>query len=151
MFFIILTSVIITIILSSLSGKSYNSFFFNVSFWRCILFLCNIFAWFLILLDVFVGVCTLDKVGTPPSLHRAASHRRRSSPVSLARDSGGLCPWPVRTVKTDKTDTNSLGIPGEVGVLDTWINSFLLQEWLKSWNFFHLLIVMSKGRIYGFY
>lgn len=37
-----------------------------------------------------VGVCTLDNVGTSLSLHRSVLCRKRSPPISLARDSGGL-------------------------------------------------------------
>lgn len=88
-FFFILTTVIITIILNSLLGKSYNSFFFKVGFWRCFLFLCNIFAWFLIFLDVFVGVCSRQSMY--PSLSSQSSLVQKwSPPVSLARDSGPL-------------------------------------------------------------
>lgn len=74
-----------------LSGESYNSVSLgSVSGDLMCSFVWNIFADSSFCLNFCVGICTLHKASTPPSLHGLALYRRRPPPISPVRNSVGF-------------------------------------------------------------
>lgn len=143
----------------------------RVYFWRfnLISFVWNRFAhFFSSSLTLCVGVCTLDKGATSPSLHRLTSYIRRPPPVSLARDSGSLSDLPVSltcsfvvcspqvsrvcwipSVWCNKWDwSHSAG-----GLQKSWIVIYSIQLFLplgRSWELGFWLFSPGGRAMYGF-